>query len=61
MKAKTVNGWRKIPCEDKSNVSRRGHINFRQRGLQSKEVTKDKGHYIMMRGVNSLVRLKHPP
>ena len=56
-----VNEWRKIPCENESHVSRRDHIIFRQRGLQSKESYQDKGHDIMMKGINSLVRLKHPP
>ena len=29
--------------------------------FKARQVTKDKGHYKMMKGVNSLKRLNHPP
>ena len=29
--------------------------------FKARKVTKDKGHDIMMKGINSLVGLKHPP
>lgn len=39
-----------------------GTILFSDReGFKARKVTKDKEHDIMMKGINSLVRLKHPP
>ena len=44
-----------------SNVSRRDILISDRKDFKARKVTKDKGHYKMMKGVNSLVRLKHPP